>query len=273
MPPTKAPSAIDSPLCAVNTESPTTIHSVVSTSSFVGADLRGGIVDAGHQLLPQPDQQGEDGYRLRCRHAQRTPQVVAGGGQCRQQDQAGRHGEVLEQQHAHGLPPGTRVEFEAVGQHFCNDGGRGHRHRQAHRDAAAPALFVEDRRCEAGAQGRQRHLRRAEAEHQCAHGLQALQAEFEADREHQEDDAELGEALNFRAFLEQREAVRSERHADRQVGEHARQPEATHERHCADGGGKQEQERKQVGVHRRIIARRYIHGIDMGRMRARNSCP
>jgi hypothetical protein len=168
--------------------------------------LRHGIEQAPHQPLAEPDQQGEHGHGLRRGHRQRTPQVVAGGGQRRQQDQAGGHGEVLEQQHAHGLAPRTRVQLEAVGQHFGHDGGGGHRHRQAHGDAAFPALAVGQRRGEAGAQRGQRHLRRAEAEHQGAHGLQALQAELEADGEHQEDQAEFGEALHFGVLGQQRPA-------------------------------------------------------------------
>jgi hypothetical protein len=138
------------------------------------------------------------------------------------------------------------VEFEAVGQHLGDDGGRRHRHGEAYRDAATPALVIGHRSRQSGAQRGEDHLRRAEAEHQAAHGLQALEAEFEADGEHQEDDAELGKAFHFRAFRQYGEAVGAHHDADRQVGQHGRHPETAHDRHRADGGGEQEQDHEQL---------------------------
>jgi hypothetical protein len=198
MPPTKAPSASDSPLWAVRKERPTTIHSVVSTSSSLERRAPRHRRPA-HQLLPDPDQQRQHGDHLRRGHGQRAPQVIAGGGQRRQQDQAGHHGEVLEQQHAHGLAPRPRVQFEAVGQHLGDDGGRRHRHGQADRDAAAPALVVGQGGDQPGAERGERHLAPPKPNTRCAWPAGAWQAELEADGEHQEHHAELGEAFHFRS--------------------------------------------------------------------------
>ncbi len=189
---------------------------------FARLVLCSGVENAAHQFLSQPDHQRQDGKHLGGGHGQRASQVFARRGQSRQQDQAGRNGKVLEQQHAHGLPPGTRVELEALGKHLGDDGCRRHRDCQSDGDAAAPALTVGQGGDQSGPQRRQRHLCRAEAEYQRAHGLQALQAELEADRKHQEDDAEFGKARNLGAFRQAGQSVRSQGHADRQIGEHRR---------------------------------------------------
>jgi hypothetical protein len=60
--------------------------------------------------------------------------------------------------------------------------------------------------------------------------VQALEAELEADAEHQEDDAELGKAMSTSALsASTAKPCGPTGHADRQVAEHGRQAQATHQ--------------------------------------------
>jgi len=62
----------------------------------------------------------------------------------------------------------------------------------------------------------------AEAEYQRAHGLDSLQAEFQADGKHQEDDTELGEAFHLRVLGQDLYPVRAEGNTDGEVGQDRR---------------------------------------------------
>ena len=85
-----------------------------------------------------------------------------------------------------------RVELDALGEHLRHDGGRAHRQRAAE---AKPASQPKRSKCSPTiatsvviatcASPRPNTARRIV--------LQLRQAEFEADREHQEDDAEFGQ--------------------------------------------------------------------------------
>ena len=58
---------------------------------------------------------------------------------------------------------------------------------------AAPGARAEQRRDQPDDDGRDRHLQRAEPEHQAAHGDEPLERQLEPDDEQQEDDAQLGD--------------------------------------------------------------------------------
>ena len=71
---------------------------------------------------------------------------------------------------------------------------------------------------------RQHHLAQAEAEDQPLHALQLRQVELEADHEHQEDDAELGQVRDAgRVAARDRHRVRADQGADREIAEDRRQ--------------------------------------------------
>ena len=106
---------------------------------------------------------------------------------------------------------------------------------------------------------RQDDLQAAEAEHQAAHGQQALVGQLQADQEQQEDDAELGDAgdvlgVDHRDPVEERQLVheraepqRPEDGAGAEIAEHRAQPEAAHQRHD-DAGRAEHDQRVAVGV-------------------------
>ena len=121
----------------------------------------------------------------------------------------------------------------------------------AHGDARPPALAVAEPGGERGRGGGEEQLRGAEAEHQRAHRLEPRQAEFEADREHQEDDAELGQAVHIPVFGENFCAVRSQRDADGEIGQDRRQAQAARDGDRADRRGQQQEDGEQVLVHGR----------------------
>ena len=128
--------------------------------------------------------------------------------------------------------------------------------------SASPACQPkpEERQRDHRADGRDRHLREAEPEHGAAHRLQLRQAEFEADREHQEHDAELGEVARSALVRHPAERVRADRDADQQVAQDRRQAKQPAGRDHDDGAAEQDQDQLQrlrhggQGVHRRTIA-------------------
>jgi hypothetical protein len=83
------------------------------------------------------------------------------------------------------------------------------------------------------------HLRAAQPEHDAAHAAQARQRKLQADREHQEHHAELGEVAGLLAVGHQAERVRSDQDADHQVAQHRRQVEQAEQHHAGHGGRQQ----------------------------------
>jgi hypothetical protein len=195
-----------------------------------------GIVKPPYPFLSGPNENRQHQRGLGGRGEQRFRQVDAGLRERREENQAGHDGDVLEQQHAHGLASRARVQFETFREHLGDDGGGGHRHGQSHHQAGLPVLAIAQPGHDAGRRGRDEQLRGAEAEHQLAHRFQPLQAEFEADREHQEDDAEFRDGFDLVAFLEGAQAVRTKQHPDREIGQHRRNLETAGDGQRGDGG-------------------------------------
>ena len=122
------------------------------------------------------------------------------------------------------------------------------------------AAAVAEQRGDAADDGRaQDDLQAAQPEHQPAHGHEALEGQLQADQEHQEHDAELGDAgdvlgvgdrdpVEERArFPERAQAERPEDRAGRQVAQHRAHAPALHERHD-DAGGAEHHQRVAVGI-------------------------
>ncbi len=97
---------------------------------------------------------------------------------------------------------------------------------------------------------RDRDLREAEPEDRAPHRLQLRQAELEADREHQEDDAEFGEIAHVRVVRHPGERMRPDDHADQQVTEDRRQADEPADDDDDDGGAEQDENQLQRLRHR-----------------------
>ena len=138
--------------------------------------------------------------------------------------------------------PTVVVQTFLVRQQFEHDRGRRQRQARAedHRFRGRPA----EQQGHAGEQRRgQQHLQAAKAEHQPPHRQQTMQRQLETDQEQQEDDAELGNAVDIpgiadgepeqrRIFLiERAEPERPEQRAGAEIAEHRTQAEAAHHRH------------------------------------------
>jgi len=74
-----------------------------------------------------------------------------------------------------------------------------------------------------------------------AHRPQLGQAEFQADDEHQEHHAELGQVAQAGRILRQRQRVRADHHTHHQIPQHGRQPEHAAAHHAQHGGQQIEQ--------------------------------
>jgi hypothetical protein len=92
------------------------------------------------------------------------------------------------------------------------------------------------------------------AVHFAAHGEQARQRKFQAEREHEERHADIGEQARRIVVDDQRERVRPEQHADCEVTEDRGQGELAHAGHDEHRGGQQDQNLQQrIRVHSRSI--------------------
>ena len=148
---------------------------------------------AGIELLPEPENRAEDRRRLERREPEGAGEIA------RRRPRApgtSTSSGTTARSCASSTPMTSRPcgvsSLHALGQQAHDDRGRGHRQRGAERERALPAAAGggEQRGEERGGE---HHLQPAEPEHQAAHLRELRQAELEADGEHQEHHAELGE--------------------------------------------------------------------------------
>ncbi len=121
-----------------------------------------------------------------------TPSPAVASGQRRQQHEGQDHGEVLDHQPADGDAAAMGLEDVTVLQGADEDDGTGHRQGQAEHEAGQrrPA----ERPGKAGAhQRRDGDLADRAGDRDLRDREQVLQGEVQADAEHQQDDADLGE--------------------------------------------------------------------------------
>jgi len=111
------------------------------------------------------------------------------------------------------------MQLQALGEQLADDGGGGHGAGGADGQADAPVLAVVEDGDQGGAHQGHPHLGAAQAEYQAVHGLEPGQAELQADGEHQEDHAELGEVAGLLTLRQEAEAVGADDEADGQVGQ------------------------------------------------------
>ena len=180
------------------------------------------VEPAAHQPLAEKEQQRQHHCGLDERPGDAGGEVFDARREHREQDEERHHREVLEQQDADDLAPVRRAELVALRENLAEDRGRGHREDAAQREPGAPV--------EAGRRGggpHERHgrddLRSAEPEHEAAHRQELGQAEFQADGEHQEHDADLGEMARLLRVRYPAERVRTDRDADDEIAQHRRQ--------------------------------------------------
>jgi len=88
-----------------------------------------------------------------------------------------------------------RVDLPAVGQHLEHDGRARQRDEASEEQRHAPTAEKRESRGQRGEDG-EPHLREAAHENLAAHFLEAAERKLDADREQQQNDADLGESLD-----------------------------------------------------------------------------
>jgi hypothetical protein len=129
-----------------------------------------------------------------------------------------------------------RIELTAVGEQLGEYRGRRHRQRTAEADAGEPRHAGGGGRDGADGRRRQGHLSEAEAEDDALHRIKPRQRKFQADGEHQEHDAKLGQVAGALGVRQEIERVRPHHHADQQIAEDGRQ--------VGDPAGRDHQDRR-----------------------------
>ena len=160
----------------------------------------------------------------------RRPAFLAAehAGQRRQQHQRQHHGEILDDQPADGDAAALGLDQPALLQRAQQHDGRGDRKREAE-DEAGP-----DRPAEPPGQARAEHRREGDLHDRARHGdgahrQQILEREMQADAEHQEDDADLGEFERQRLVGDEARRVRPDENAGDQIADERRHAEAVGE--------------------------------------------
>ena len=195
------------------------------------------------QHAAEDDDDGNGNHGLKQRSAETFEHRTAGTrGQDRDEHQDRNDGEILGEQDGKAGAADGRGETLLVRQQFEHD--RRRRQRQARAEDHRFRGRLAEQQRDAGKQRRgQQHLQAAKAEHQPPHRQEAMQRQFETDQEQQEDDAELGNAVDIpgvadgepeqrRIFLiESAEPERPEQRAGAEIAEHRTEAEAAHHRH------------------------------------------
>ena len=200
--------------------------------------------------LPEPQQQGQNDRRLDRGDPKVLPEIVGRRGERRQDDEQRHDRDVLEQQDPHDLASVDRAEFEPLGKHLPEDRGGTHGDGAAEGD---PGLPPEPREQRDGHHEphRQQHLQSAETKHEMTHRDELRETELQADREHQEDDAELGEMARALVVGQPGGGVGSDGDADEQVADERRQLQQAAQDDHRDSGGEQDQGCVEGRVHTR----------------------
>ncbi|MNT07263.1 hypothetical protein D3C72_1419600 [compost metagenome] len=151
---------------------------------------------ADHAASQQIDQQ-DGARRFHCRKAEQVSQVVAApAGEHVDQDEQRHHHQILEHQNGKARLAGRRLQGTLVGQQLHHDGRRRQRQHQAQHDGRfqRQAKVVGHAADQASADG---HLPHARAEYPAPQRPQPFRRQFQADHEHQEHHAQLGQAAHL----------------------------------------------------------------------------
>ena len=168
--------------------------------------------------------------RRRCRKAERAGRLR----EHRDHHEERHDGEILKKEHGHRLAALRRVELAALREKPRDDGRRRHGGDSAEREPRLPRHSKHERAAHDEDDGGC-HLRAAQAEDHAPHRAQLAEAELEADREHEEHHAELGEVLRLFAIREEAERIRAERQPGDEIADERGQLERAADRdrhHC-----------------------------------------
>ena len=126
------------------------------------------------------------------------------------------------------------AQFHALDQQFRGNRSRAHRQRAAQCKSSEPSI-VQQMQAKHRHDGGDRYLGEPKPEYCAAHAFQLGQAEFQADREHQENDAELGKAAYVGVLRHPAKRAGTDRDADRQIPQDWRQTQKAARHHNYNG--------------------------------------
>ena len=147
----------------------------------------------------------------------------------RQHDEREHREQVLDDEPADGDVSGRRVEVAMVGEHANQHDRARHGERHAEDDSRRSSSSRTHVAMSGAEHRRDRALRDRARHRDAAHGQQFLDMELQADAEHQQDDADLGELLgDFRVGDESRR-VRADQRTGEKVADDRREAGALRE--------------------------------------------
>ena len=181
--------------------------------------------DEGANLGDRDRQRGGDLRHLEAGAGSVLQAAVQDRHQRRQQHQRQHHDEVFDDQPADGDAPALGVEDAALLQRAQQHHGAGDRQREAEGDAGAerPAEPIAKPDAEHRRDG---DLHDGAGHRDQAHRPQVFQREMQADAEHQQDDADLGQLAGQRLIGDEAGRIGPERYAGEQVADERRYADA-----------------------------------------------
>ena len=227
MPTRKAPNAIDSPRLLVSQAAVSETNNTVNVNS--SPERRSAMTRKNGRKHRSPCEidkrkgQGRFGEHRDNRHPQRLR--VGSESQHRDDDDEGRGGDVLKHGHRQPQPAVPALVLPLLLQLPADDGARRLGEYRADDEGrrsghpGQPGNHSDDG-------GRKENLRRAEPEHQVPQRVDLRQREVQPDSEQQKDDAVLGQQAQLLALDGRTGRVGTKEHANQQVAQHRRGPQA-----------------------------------------------
>src|SRR3954451_328153 len=153
-------------------------------------------------------------------------------GKRRDEDERKDHGEVLDNEPAHGNAPALGLNEPSLLQDAQHDYGARHRERQSEDDARPPAPSEALGQAEAE-EGHKTDLPDGPRHSDAADGQEVLQREVQPDAEHEQDDTNFGELWRQGLISNKPRRERSDQNPCHKISDKRREPEAVGE-HAAD---------------------------------------
>ena len=229
MPAMKAPSASDSPASSVSQARPRVTSSRFSTNS---SSLLRRATRVSHQRITRCPPVSSSAMRtaaLKLANASALNRVSGGLLKAGISTSKGTTARSWNSSTPDDALAVLAFQFQPLGQQLDDDGRAAHRHRARQRNRGAPLHAPQggrqrrqEQRADGGQHDREQHLGQPEPEDVRSHGPQLVQVEFQADHEHQEHHAELGQVAHGHRVLGQCQRIRSDQHAHHQVTQHRR---------------------------------------------------